>query len=79
MGLLAVVVGLDEPDDGVLGGVAGREAPAVVHLVLRRGEERLGHGVVVAVAGAAAGKAHIVRWPAPTRPKSCLYWASLSE
>ena len=38
----AVVVGLDELDDGMLGGVAGREAPAV------------------AVAGAAAGKAHVV-------------------
>lgn len=34
--------------------------PAVVHLVLQRGEERLGHGVIVAVAGAAAGKTHVV-------------------
>lgn len=55
----AVVVSLDELDDGVLGGVAGWEAPAVVHLVLQRGEERLGHGVIVAVAGAAAGKTHV--------------------
>ena len=31
-----------------------------MHLVLQRGEERLGHGVIVAVAGAAAGKTHVV-------------------
>ena len=60
VGPSAVVVGLDELDHRVLCGVAGREAPAVVHLILQRGEERLGHGVVVAVAGAAAGKAHVV-------------------
>lgn len=60
VGPSAVVVGLDELDDGMLGSVAGREAPAVVHLVLQRGEERLGHGVVVAVAGEAVGKAHVV-------------------
>ena len=40
----AVVVGLDELDHRVLGGVAGLEAPAMVHLVLRRREERLGGG-----------------------------------
>lgn len=56
----AVVLGLDELDHRVLGGVAGLEAPAMAHLVLQRREERLGHGVVVAVAGAAARQAHVV-------------------
>lgn len=69
----AVVVGLDELDDGMLGGVAGREAPAVANLVLRRDEERLGHGVVVAVAGAVAGKAHVVGLrPLSQRPTGVL-------
>ena len=58
--LSAVVLGLDEPDDGVLGVGPGGEAPAVVHLVLQGGEERLGHGVVVAAAGAAARQPHVV-------------------
>ena len=49
-----------QPDDGVLGVGPGGEAPAVVHLVLQRREERLGHGVVVAAAGAAARQAHVV-------------------
>lgn len=57
---LAVVLGLDEPDHRVLGVGPGGEAPAVVHLVLQRREERLGHGVVVAAAGAAARQAHVV-------------------
>lgn len=38
----AVVVRLDELDHRVLGGIPGREAAPVVHLVLQRGEERLG-------------------------------------
>lgn len=47
--------------------------PAVVHLVLQRGEERLGHRVVVAVAGAAAGKAHVVgAGPLGQRPAGVL-------
>lgn len=55
-----VAVGLDELDDGMLGGGPGSEACPVAHLVLHRGEERLGCGVVVAVAGAAARQAHVV-------------------
>ena len=47
VGPSSVVVRLDELDDGVLGVGPG-------------GEEQLGHGVVVAVAGAAAEKAHVV-------------------
>lgn len=42
-----VAVGLDELDDGMLGGGPGSEACPAAHLVLHRGEERLGHGVVV--------------------------------
>lgn len=60
VGPSSVVVRLDELDDGVLGVGPGGEARSAVHLVLQSGEERLGHGVVVAVAGAAAGKAHVV-------------------
>ena len=60
MGPFAVVVGLDELDDRVLGVGPGGKAPAIVHLVLQGREERLGHGVVVAVSGAAAGKPHVV-------------------
>lgn len=52
-----VAVGLDELDDGMIGG-PGSEACPVVHLVLQRGEERLGHGAAVAVAGTAARQAH---------------------
>ena len=55
-----VAVGLDELDDGMLGGGTGSEACPVAHLVLHRGEEQLGCGVVVAVAGAAARQAHVV-------------------
>ena len=55
-----VVVRLDELDDCVPGLGPGGESPAVVHLVLQRGEERLGDGVVVAVSRAAAGKPHVV-------------------
>ena len=65
----AVADGLDELDDGMLDGVAGREAPAVIHLVLQHGKEKLGQGVIVAVADAAVGKTQR-RWPAPTRPKA---------
>lgn len=69
----AVIVGLDELDYRVLGVGPGGEAPAVVHLVLQRGEERLGHRVVVAVAGAAAGKAHVVgAGPLGQRPAGVL-------
>lgn len=60
VGSSAVVVRLDELDHRMLGGVPGREAPPVVHLVLERCEERLGHRVVMAVARAAAGQAHVV-------------------
>lgn len=55
-----VAVGLDGLDDGMLGGGPGSKACPVAHLVLHRGEERLGRGVVVAVAGAAARQAHVV-------------------
>lgn len=55
-----VAVGLDGLDDGMLGGGPGSEACPVAHLVLHRGEERLGRGVVMAVAGAAARQAHVV-------------------
>ena len=44
----------------ILGGVPCREASPVIHLIFERGEERLGNGVVVAAAGAAAGQAHVV-------------------
>ena len=44
----------------MLGGVPGREASPVVHFILKRGEERLGNRVVVAVTGAAAGQPHVV-------------------
>lgn len=50
VGPSSVVVRPDELDHGVLGVGPGGEARPVVHLVLQRGEERLGHGVVVAVA-----------------------------
>lgn len=60
MGPFAVVVGLDELDGGVLGVGPGGKAPAIAHLILQGREERLGHGVVVAVSGAAAGKPHVV-------------------
>ena len=60
VGPSSVVVHLDELDDGVLGVGPGGEARPVVHLVLQSGEERLGHGVVAAVAGAAAGKVRVV-------------------
>lgn len=59
-GASPVAVGHDELDDGMLSGGPGGEACPVAHLVLQRGEERLGHGVVVAVAGAAARQAHVV-------------------
>ena len=69
----SVVVHLDELDHRVPCGVAGREAPATVHLVLQRGEEQLGHRVVVAVADTAAGKARIVgAYPLGQRPASIL-------
>ena len=60
IGSSAVVVGLDELDHGVPGGIPGGKRLSVVHLVLQRDEERLGDRVVVAVAGAAAGQAHVV-------------------
>mgnify|MGYP004522057965 CR=1 FL=1 len=60
VGPAAVVVGLDELDHRVLGGIPGREAPPAAHLVLQRGEERFCHCVVAAVAGAAAGQPHVV-------------------
>lgn len=52
VGPAAVAVRLDELDHRMLGRVPGREASPVVHLILKRGEERLGHRVVVAAAGA---------------------------
>ena len=55
-----VVVDLDELDHRVLRGASGGEAPAVVHFIFQRREERLCDGVVVAVAGAAAREAHMV-------------------
>lgn len=51
-------------------GGPGSEACPVVHLVLQRGEERLGHGAAVAVAGTAARR-HTVVWRAPTQRASC--------
>ncbi len=47
----AVVVGLDELDDGVPRLVPRRPFPQVVHLVLQRGEGRFGDRVAVAAAG----------------------------
>ena len=55
-----VVVDLDELDHRALRGVSGGEAPAVVHLIFQRREERLCDGVAAAVAGAAAGEARMV-------------------
>ena len=60
VGPATVVVHLDELDHCMLGGVPGREASPVVHFILKRGEERLGNRVVVAVTGAAAGQPHVV-------------------
>lgn len=46
VGPAAVVVSLDELDHRVFGGIPGREAPPVAHLVLQRREERSRHCVV---------------------------------
>ena len=60
VGSAAVVARLDELDRRMLGGVPGREASPVIHLIFERGEERLGNGVVLAAVGMAAGQAHVV-------------------
>lgn len=55
-----VAVRLDELDDGMPGLGPGGKMPPVVHPILQRCEEGIGHCVVVAVAGAAAGQADVV-------------------
>lgn len=72
-----VAVGLDELDDGMIGG-PGSEACPVVHLVLQRGEERLGHGAAVAVAGTAARQAHGPFGARPLSERPVAYWELLS-
>lgn len=72
-----VAVGLDELDDGMLGGGPGSEACPAAHFVLHRGEERLGHGVVVqSPVRLHDRRTSLVR--APTRERPVVYWELLS-
>lgn len=59
VGPLAVAVALGEPHDRAPGLGPRRPAPERVHLVLERGEERLGDGVVAAAARTAHGGASV--------------------
>lgn len=61
MGPAPVAAGFDELDHGVPCIGPRGERFAVAHLILERREEGFGHGVSVAVAGTAAGQAHVVR------------------
>lgn len=68
----AVVVALDIADHAMARLGAGRPVAQVVRLVFERGEERLGHGVVMAAAGAPDGEPHVGGGPLGQEPRGVL-------